>query len=71
MIGTQVDSTLGMQQPIAWAHTRRVVCTVYILSTHTRALYTIDVYIGLSRLLELRKPEYDWGVGWGGMLTFM
>ena len=29
------------------------------------------VYIGLSRLLELRKPEYDWGVGWGGMLTFM
>ena len=31
----------------------------------------IYVYIGLSRLLELRKPEYDWGVGWGGMLTFM
>ena len=30
-----------------------------------------SVYIGLSRLLELRKPEYDWGVGWGGMLTFM
>ena len=31
----------------------------------------IYVYIGWSRLLELRKPEYDWGVGWGGMLTFM
>ena len=27
----------------------------------------IYVYIGLSRLLELRKPEYDWGVGWGGV----
>ena len=34
-------------------------------------VYYIYVYIGLSRLLELRKPEYDWGVGWGGMLTFM
>ena len=33
---------------------------IYIY-THT------PVYIGLSRLLELRKPEYDWGVGWGGV----
>ena len=28
-------------------------------------IYHIYVYIGLSRLLELRKPEYDWG--WGGV----
>ena len=34
-------------------------------------VYLMCIYIGLSRLLELRKPEYDWGLGWGGMLTFM
>ena len=38
---------------------------------HIQVNIHIYVYIGLSRLLELRKPEYDWGVGWGGMLTFM
>ena len=61
---------------------RSTYLSIYLYSCHYKLSVSMNiymnihgcivlVYIGLSRLLELRQPEYDWGVGWGGMLTFM
>ena len=60
---------LAMEDIIRHMYQRMYIVDIqYIYLSIPLSLY---VYIGLSRLLELRKPEYDWGVGWGGMLTFM
>ena len=48
----------------AWMYGCKYVCMCVYIHIY---IYIWHVYIGLSRLLELRKPEYDWGVGWGGV----